>query len=212
MIAGETPGSTPLLFFSVLTFQTSNHSQPPLCQCSPQRHSVAPRPFASSPAPCSLSCLGVASFLSTRPPFRPPPAPRISCPLLQFAPVSVPCLRPLSHLDMQKEERGVYYKHRIKGLRGEAVSVMVDSMDQSKLILPHTKVPPKDASNLLETKITGVLVHGKRFDAYISEPQVPSDLNLDLTCIHTTLMKLKRDAPGGVLPRKLYLPVDGGSK
>ena len=116
------------------------------------------------------------------------------------------------HLDMQKEERGVYYHHRLKGLRGEGVSMMVDGMDQSKLVVPHTMVPPKDASNRLETKITGVLVHGKRFDAYISEPQVPSDSNLNLTCIHTTLMKLKRDAPGGVLPRKFYLQVDGGSE
>ena len=69
--------------------------------------------------------------------------------------------------------------------------MMVDGMEQSKLVVPHTMVPPKDASNRLETKITGVLVHGKRFDAYISEPQVPSDSNLNLTCIHTTLMKLK---------------------
>ena len=120
------------------------------------------------------------------------------------------------HLDMQKIERGIYYKHRIKGLRGEAVSMMVDGMDQSKLItcIPHTKVPQKDVSNFLETKITGVLVHGKRFNAYISEPQVPSDSNLNLTRIHSTLVKLKRDAPaaGGVLPRKLYLQVDSGSK
>ena len=92
--------------------------------------------------------------------------------------------------------------------------MMIDGMDQSKLILPHTKVPPKDASNLLETKITGVLVHGNRFDAYISEPQVPSDSNLNLTCLHSTLMKLRRGVPGGVLPRKLYLQVDpdGGSE
>ena len=59
------------------------------------------------------------------------------------------------HLDMQKTERRIYYKHRINGLRGEAVSVMVDGMDQSKLIIPHTKVPQKDVSNCLETKITG---------------------------------------------------------
>ena len=32
------------------------------------------------------------------------------------------------HLDMQKIERGIYYKHRIKGLGGEAISVMVDGM------------------------------------------------------------------------------------
>ena len=116
------------------------------------------------------------------------------------------------HLDMQKKERGIYYKHRIKGLRGEAVFMMIDGMDQSKLIIPHTKVPQKNVSNFLETKITGVLVHGKRFDAYISEPQVPSDSNLNLACMHHTLMKLRRDAPGGVLPRKLYLQVDGGSE
>ena len=116
------------------------------------------------------------------------------------------------HLDMQKEERGIYYKHRIKGLGGEAVSMMIDGMDQSKLIISHTKSPQKDVSNFRETKITGVLVHGKRFDAYISEPQVPSDSKLNLTCIHSTLMKLRRDAPGGVLPRKFYLQVDGGSE
>ena len=111
-------------------------------------------------------------------------------------------------LDMQKGERGIYYKHRMKGLRGNAVSVMVDGMDQSKLIMPHTKVPQKDVSNFLETKITGVLVHGKRFDAYISELQVPSDSNLNRAGLHITLMKLRRDAPGGVLPGKLFLQVD----
>ena len=116
------------------------------------------------------------------------------------------------HLNMQKLERQIYYKHRMKGLRGDAVSVIMDGMDQSKLIMPHTKVKPKDVANFLETKITGVLVHGKRFDAYISEPQVASDSNLNLTCLHSTLMKLRRDAPGGVLPRKLYLQVDGGTK
>ena len=36
-----------------------------------------------------------------------------------------------------------------------------------------------------------------------------SNLNLNLTCLYTTLMKLRGDAKDGVLSRKLYLQVDG---
>ena len=84
------------------------------------------------------------------------------------------------------------------------------------MFVPHTRLVTNGFScarrPLLVTNLRpGVLVHGNRFDAYISEPQVPSDSNLSLMCIHTTLMKRKRDAPGGVVPRKLYLQVDGGS-
>ena len=89
---------------------------------------------------------------------------------------------------MQKIERSIYYKHRKKGIEGDSLSIIVDGMDQSKLTLPHYKLIPKDVSNFLETKITGVLVHGKVFDCYISEPQVRHDINLNLTCIHNTLM------------------------
>ena len=113
------------------------------------------------------------------------------------------------HLNMQKIERSIYYKHRKKGMEGDSLSIIVDGMDQSKLTLPHYKLTPKDVSNFLETKITGVLVHGKVFDCYISEPQVRHDTNLNLTCVHNTLMSLMKKGP---LPPILYLQVDGGSE
>ena len=113
----------------------------------------------------------------------------------------------LAHLDVQKVERKLYYMHRKKGMESDAISVIIDGMDQSKLTLPHFKLTPKDVSNFLETKITGVLVHGKRFDCYISEPQVKHDTNLNLTCLHNTLMAVAKEGP---LPPTLYLQVDGG--
>ena len=115
----------------------------------------------------------------------------------------------LAHLNEQKIERHLYYDHRKKGIRWEACSLIVDGMDQSKLVLPHYKLIPKDVANFLETKITGVLVHGKRFDCYVSEPQVKHNSNLNLTCIHNTLMELAKEGP---LPRVLYLQVDGGAE
>ena len=118
----------------------------------------------------------------------------------------------IEHLTMQKIERGIYYKHRAKGMKGEAISIIIDGMDQSKLTLPHFKLTPKDVSGFLETKITGVLVHGKVFDCYISEPQVRHDSNLNLTCLHHTLVKLLDSYAPGTAPRVLYLQVDGGSE
>ena len=97
-------------------------------------------------------------------------------------------------------------------MKGEALSIIIGGMDQSKLTLPQFKLKPKDTGIFLDTKITGVLVHGKCFDAYSSEPQVCSDSNLNLTCLHTTLMKLRGDAKDGVIPRKLYLQVGGGAE
>ena len=82
---------------------------------------------------------------------------------------------------------------------------IIDDMDQSKLTLPHFKLNLKNTGNYLETTITGVLVRGQFFHAYISEPQVCSDSKLNLTCLHTILMKLRGDAKDAVLPRKLYL-------
>ena len=114
-----------------------------------------------------------------------------------------------AHLNMQKNERSIYYRHRKKGMQGDCLSIIVDGMDQSKLTLPHYKLTPKDVGNFLETKITGVLVHGKAFDCYISEPQVRHDTNLNLTCLHNTLMSLTKKGP---LPPIFYLQVDGGSE
>lgn len=115
----------------------------------------------------------------------------------------------LLHLTETKTERQIYYAHRHKALQGDALSSIVDGMDQSKLTLPHFKLIPKDVSNFLETKITGVLFHGKRFDCYVSEPQVPHDSNLNLTALHASLMAVLAE---GNAPRKWYLQVDGGSE
>ena len=116
------------------------------------------------------------------------------------------------HLAEIKKERQIYYEHRRKALVNAAISIIVDGMDQSKLTVPHHKLQPKDTGSFLETKITGVLVHGKCFDAYVSEPQVRHDTNLNLTCIHTTLMKVLATYPDGNHPRVLYVQVDGGSE
>lgn len=114
------------------------------------------------------------------------------------------------HLDHQKEERLAYYKRRKKGKWGSAISIIMDGMDQSKTDLPHTQTALKSDGDMVETKITGVLVHGRSFQCYVSEPQVKHDTNLSLTCLHDTLMKeLNSDEPE---VDTLYLQVDGGSE
>jgi hypothetical protein len=114
-----------------------------------------------------------------------------------------------AHLEEQKDERLSYYGRRMKGISGSALSIIMDGMDQNKLILPHAKEHLKDADGLVETKVTGVLVHGHFFDTYVVEPQVAHDSNLSITCLHRTLMKLFRK---GRVPSVLYLQVDGGSE
>lgn len=89
------------------------------------------------------------------------------------------------------------------------MSIIIDGMDQLKLTLPHFKLKPKNTGSFLETKLTGVLLHGKWFDCYTSEPQVRADSNLNLVCLHTNLMNRRR---GGPLLKTLYLKVDDGSE
>ncbi len=116
-----------------------------------------------------------------------------------------------SHLEHQKLERTSYYGRRWKGKRGAAHSIIMDGMDQSKTDLPHTETALKADGNMVETKITGILVHGRKFDCYVSEPQVKHDTNLALTCLHSTLSELW-DEDGDNGPEVLYLQVDGGSE
>jgi len=62
-----------------------------------------------------------------------------------------------AHLDEQKNERLAYYGRRMKGVSGSALSIIMDGMDQNKLILPHAKEHLKDTDGLVETKVNGVL-------------------------------------------------------
>ena len=114
----------------------------------------------------------------------------------------------LAHIAHQKGERLGYYRRRAKGKRGRCISLIMDGMDQSKADLPHTTTSLKSDGNMVETKITGVLVHGRNFNCYVSEPQVKHDTNLSLTCLHDTLMEEVADSPADTL----YLQVDGGSE
>ena len=114
----------------------------------------------------------------------------------------------LAHLTHQKMERMGYYRRRAKGKRGRCISIIMDGMDQSKTDLPHTSTSLKSDSNMVETKITGVLVHGRNFNCYVSEPQVKHDTNLSLTCLHDTLMDELASDPADTL----YVQVDGGSE
>jgi hypothetical protein len=114
-----------------------------------------------------------------------------------------------AHLEEQKNERLAYYGRRMKGVMGSALSIIMDGMDQNKLILPHAKEGLKNNDGYVETKVNGVLVHGHFFDAYVVEPQVAHDSNLSITCLHRTLMKLFKAGP---VPKVLYLQVDGGSE
>jgi len=115
----------------------------------------------------------------------------------------------VAHLQHQQLERKRYYARRAKGKRGRCISIIMDGMDQSKTDLPHTEVALKSDSNMVETKITGVMVHGRSFNCYVSEPQVRHDTNLSLTCLHHTLMEELKEGPP---VDTLYVQVDGGSE
>ena len=119
-------------------------------------------------------------------------------------------MRIRTHQEHQKQERGHYYAHRTKARThpSECLSIIMDGMDQSKTNLPHTVRPTKGERHCCETKITGVLVHGDRFNVYINEPQVHSTSNVAIHCLHDTLMDLLEAR--GQLPKVLYLQVDGG--
>ena len=112
-------------------------------------------------------------------------------------------MRIRTHQEHQKQERAHYYAHRTKARThpNESLSIIMDGMDQSKTNLPHTVRPTKGERHCCETKITGVLVHGDRFNVYINEPQVHSTSNVAIHGLHDTLMDLLEAR--GQLPKVL---------
>lgn len=62
-----------------------------------------------------------------------------------------------------------------------------------------------DSSKLLQTHITGALVHGRQMFAFLDLMQYPHDSNLTLNCL---LRALVSTASGGCLTRKLYIQLD----
>ena len=67
-----------------------------------------------------------------------------------------------SHNASQKAEREVYYRHRDNAKKhpNKYMCLIIDGMDQFKLKLPQYEQNTKDNTTQLDTKLTGIKVHG----------------------------------------------------
>ena len=128
-----------------------------------------------------------------------------------------------AHQLQQNGERQKYYAHRDAAKRNPnaALSMIVDGMDQAKLKVPNYVTTTKDNTAQLDVKLTGVKVHGIGEFFYFSNNEFKTGANLNIECIHRTLIDLRRtydeeiakpDATLKTFPHTLYLQVDGGSE
>ena len=102
------------------------------------------------------------------------------------------------HIQMTLVERKHYHNIRTLGVENssQVLTMIVDGMDQSKTIIPHTSKPTKllENKNRLQTFITGILVHNQMpySMAYISPPSIAHDSNCVLTCIIKGLIQVQK--------------------
>ena len=105
-----------------------------------------------------------------------------------------------------REEREVYYRHRQKAKTNpkQNVCLIVDGMDQMKLLIPQLlntmKVYP--SALRLKTHLTGVLNHGREALGYFDVMQWPHDSNLTINVLMRVLLRMD------VIPERLYLQMD----
>ena len=127
-----------------------------------------------------------------------------------------------THNASQKAERDAYYLHRNKAKTNpeEFMCIIIDGMDQFKLKTPQYKVNTKGNSTQLDTKISGVKVHGIGTYFYLTTGNTfKTGANLNIDCLHQTLIDLRKVYDEKIeqgskiaWPKKLYLQVDGGSE
>jgi hypothetical protein len=126
-----------------------------------------------------------------------------------------------THNASQKAEREVYYRHRDNAKRNpnKYMCLIIDGMDQFKLKIPQYEQNTKDNDSLLDTKLSGIKVHGVGTYFYFTSGTFKAGANLNIDCLNQTLLDLRRIydelIEKGELekwPDKLYLQVDGGSE
>lgn len=92
------------------------------------------------------------------------------------------------------------------------LSIISDAMDNNKTNIPHWRsFYSKDRTDLsLKTRLLGVLVHHKRFDAYWTLPRYEHSSNLTITALLKTFENVLKD--DGFLPPILFLQLDNCGK
>ena len=105
-----------------------------------------------------------------------------------------------------REEREKYYSHRNKAKENKEkyLCVIIDGMDQMKLLVPNLLHVMKAYSSAwkLKTHLTGVLNHGRETLGFFDLHQWPHDSNLTINVLLRVLVKLDN------IPDILYLQMD----
>ena len=105
-----------------------------------------------------------------------------------------------------REEREKYYSHRNKAKENKEkyLCVIIDGMDQMKLLVPNLLHVMKAYSSAwkLKTHLTGVLNHGRETLGFFYLHQWPHDSNLTINVLLRVLVKLDN------IPDILYLQMD----
>lgn len=108
-----------------------------------------------------------------------------------------------------RQERKRYYSNRQKAIEApeEALSLIIDGMDQNKTNLPSIVRVTKSCQNLwcLRIHLTGCLVHGFGAFNYFDFLQWSHDCNLTLCTLLASLIKV---AENQQLAPRLFLQMD----
>jgi hypothetical protein len=126
------------------------------------------------------------------------------------------------HRDLIASEKKSFYKARVKARSSTTsggvkvrkhMSIIIDGMDQGKSAIPSPARMDKslDSCMQLTTHIMGVLDHGggTPCQLYVSDPSVPSDVNMVITIL---LMVISLAASAAPLPPTLYVQLDGAGE
>ncbi|XP_078694222.1 uncharacterized protein LOC144923518 [Branchiostoma floridae x Branchiostoma belcheri] len=125
--------------------------------------------------------------------------------------------RRTAHFNLQNAARQKYYSH-IKKARREPqnyLSIIIDSMDQNKVAIPHFATQTKLQATLtpLKLHLTGALVHGQgRAFVYAWTDKFHMDTNITVNVLIDILLDLAKGYDGGHLPNTLYLQLDNSAK
>lgn len=105
-----------------------------------------------------------------------------------------------------REEREKYYYHRqkAKATPDKIACLIIDGMDQMKLMIPQMLNQTKAYASAwrLKTHLTGVLNHGREAIGYFDLNQWPHDSNLTLNILLHVLLRMN------TIPERLYIQMD----
>ena len=120
------------------------------------------------------------------------------------------------HLVLQRDQRLQYYSNRLFAIENpdEALSLIIDGMDQGKTYLPlMTRRQKNDRLKMMKQKIMGVLVHGHGKYLYVGHLPLKLGANFTLECLWRTFNKLGDELRllGRHLPKKICIQMDNAS-